>query len=130
VLVVGDTARAIEETAAMLAQHAIVTSCPSPRRALELCEREPFDVVCADADMASMNAAEMFRRLMGVLGHVGFVMLTSPAAYAAGRADGRWHVVFKPVDAGKLVSAVLSLSRLANMRRSVADLARVQGGKR
>jgi DNA-binding NtrC family response regulator len=127
VLLVSDDARTLEDTAAMLGAHATVLSMPSARRALELAEREAFDVVCADADLASMGATELFRRLMGVLGHVGFVMLTSPAAYAQGHADGRWHVVFKPVNPTKLASAVVSLSRLANMRRSVADLARVRG---
>jgi len=129
VLIVGEDAAVLDRAAVLLDAHATVTTTPSPRRALELAEREPFDVVCADADMASMTAVELFRRMMGVLGHVGYVMLTSPAAYAASPADGRWHVVFKPLDGGKLASAVLSLSRLAQMRRSVADLARVRAAR-
>ncbi|MFT3776647.1 MAG: hypothetical protein QM820_65755 [Minicystis sp.] len=118
-----------EDAAAMLGMHAAVTGSPSARLALEMAEREPFDVVCADADMVAMSAAELFRRMMAVLGHVGFVMLTSPAAYAASPTDGRWHVVFKPINPDKLASAVLSLSRLAHMRRSVASLSRLRAGQ-
>jgi DNA-binding NtrC family response regulator len=129
VLVVADDRAVLDRAAALLDMHAEVVTSPSPRRALELAEREAFDVVCADGDMLSMAAVELFRRMMGVLGHVGYVMLTSPAAYAATPADGRWHVVFKPLDAGKLSSAVLSLCRLAQMRRSVADLARLRAAR-
>jgi DNA-binding NtrC family response regulator len=129
VLIVSDDATVLERAAMMLDAHASVTTSPSPRRALDMAEHEPFDVVCADADMVAMGAVELFRRMMGVLGHIGYVMLTSPAAYAASPADGRWHVVFKPLDAGRLASAVLSLSRLAQMRRSVADLARVRAAR-
>lgn len=127
-LIAGDDARLLDAVAAILSPHATVVSCASARRALDAAEREPFDVVCADADMVSMTAVELFRKLMGVLGHVGYLLITSPATYAGAAADMRWHVVFKPIDADKLSAAVLQLSRLAQMRRTVADLARVRRG--
>jgi PleD family two-component response regulator len=126
VLVVGDDERTVAEVVAMLGAQVEAVSCASGRRALELCQRESFHVVCADADMTSMSATELFRRLTGVLGHVGYLMLVSPAGYARGGSDGRWHVVFKPVDAGRLASAVTQLARLSQMRRSVASISHLR----
>lgn len=126
VLVVGDDAAAVDAVVAMLGPQVAAVGCTSARRALELCQREAFDVVCADADMASMSATELFRRLTAVLGHVGYLMLVSPAGYARGGADGRWHVVFKPVDAGRLAGAVAQLARLSQMRRSVASISHLR----
>lgn len=127
-LIAGDDTRLLESVASILAQQANVVTCASARRAIDAADREPFDVVCVDADMASMAPAELFRKLVGVLGHVGYLLMTSPAAYAGSKPDTRWHVVFKPIDAGKLSAAVAQLARIAQMRRSVADLARVRRG--
>jgi CheY-like chemotaxis protein len=126
VLVVGDEATAVEAVMAMLGPSVAATGCTSARRALELCQHEPFDVVCADADLTSMPAAEMFRRLTAVLGHVGYLMLVSPTGYARSDADGRWHVVFKPVDPARLAGAVTQLARLSQMRRSVASISHLR----
>jgi DNA-binding NtrC family response regulator len=127
VLVVAEQAVLRDALAGMLDGHAAVASAVSARKALELAEHEAFDVVCADAEMVIMSATDMFRRMTAVLGHVGYLLVTTPGSYARAPADSRWHVIFKPVDAAKLTAAVLQLSRLAQMRRSVADLGRMRG---
>ncbi len=126
-LVVAEQAVLRDTLAGMLDGTADVTTAASGRKALDLVEREAFDVVCADAEMVVVGAAEMFRRMTAVLGHVGYLLVTTPGAYARAPADGRWHVIFKPVDAARLTAAVLQLARIAGMRRTVADLSRMRG---
>jgi DNA-binding NtrC family response regulator len=125
VLVVSDDVAESQDLAAMLDGVADVVACTPARHALDLTDAEGFHVVCIDAAVTSAGAADLLRRLMTAFGDAGFVVLTSPGDYARGAWDGRHHVVFKPVVAAKLVSAVQQLVRIAEMRRSVRGLSKL-----
>jgi CheY-like chemotaxis protein len=120
ILVVDDTIDSLEMLSLLLQLHgASVTSAESAREALDLYERQNFDVVVSDIGMPVEDGYTLIRKLRGIEAGraappVPAVALTGYAEYAdrnrAIEAGFQDHLR-KPVDANRLISIITKLVR-------------------
>ena len=120
ILVVDDTVDSLEMLTLLLQLHgASVTSANSVREALDIYERQTFDVIVSDIGMPVEDGYTLIRRVRSVEAQrdsapVPAVALTGYAEYAdrsrALEAGFQDHLR-KPVDAERLVSAITKLVR-------------------
>jgi CheY-like chemotaxis protein len=120
ILVVDDTVDSLEMLTLLLQLHgASVTSARSAREALELFERQSFDVLISDIGMPVEDGYTLIRKLRSMEAErettpVPAVALTGYAEYAdRNRAiEAGFHDhLRKPVDADRLMSLITKLGR-------------------
>lgn len=122
VLVVDDDPAAVDGMVAVLSDDVEVTTALSSARALDLLERWSFHVICSDYLMPDMDGAELLRRATSLFAPIGCLMITGAEEYFRNKMEIRYFVLLKPVDPRRLVSMVLHLARLTEMKRSVERL--------
>jgi CheY-like chemotaxis protein len=122
VLVVDDEPAVVESIAAVLCDDVDVTTALSGVRALALIERTSFHVVCSDYLMPDMDGAALLNRAAALPAPIGCLMITGAEEYFRKKSEIRHYVLLKPVDPRRLLSMVLHLARLTEMKRSVERL--------
>jgi two-component system response regulator HydG len=127
VLIVDDDQSQCDLFAMALERHGYEpASTTSPREALELVAREPFDVVVTDLGMTEMDGLELCERILGTSPDVPIVVVTGQgsmdAAISAMRA-GAYDFLTKPIDAKVLG---LSVARAAQHRRLNSEVKRLR----
>jgi len=120
ILLVDDDARALESLGAALADDLDVSVASSPGRALELFERDSFEVVCSDYQMSGMNGLDLLHAVTRRSPHVGCVLITGSPDYMSARAQDSHYVFVKPLDPSRLIRMVLQLARVCRMKRAFA----------
>jgi DNA-binding NtrC family response regulator len=127
VLIVDDDQSQCDLFAMALERHGYEpASTTSPREALELVSREPFDVVVTDLGMTEMDGLELCERILGTSPEVPIVVVTGQgsmdAAISAMRA-GAYDFLTKPIDAKVLG---LSVARAAQHHRLNSEVKRLR----
>jgi PAS domain S-box-containing protein len=122
-LSVDDEADASEVLKAALEQYgATVTTVASAAAALDILEREPFDVLVSDIGMPEMNGYELLRRIRDGDGNARKIPAIAVTGFAreedrqrALQAGYRAHVV-KPIEPDELAAAVHAAARTQSER--------------
>jgi len=127
VLIVDDDQSQCDLFAMALERHGYEpSSTTSPREALELVSREPYDVVVTDLGMTEMDGLELCERILGTSPEVPIVVVTGQgsmdAAISAMRA-GAYDFLTKPIDAKVLG---LSVARAAQHHRLNSEVKRLR----
>jgi DNA-binding NtrC family response regulator len=118
VLVVDDDPVGLETIEAALADDVEVVTTKSPEAALKLIEASTFHVICSDYQMVGMNGLDLLQRATARSPHLGCVLITGSNEYLrATQGDGRYYVLVKPIDPGRLIALVKQLARVADMKR-------------
>lgn len=123
VLVVDDDPSVVESLHAILCDEVDVMTAHSGERAVELLQTTTFHVVCSDYLMPGMDGAELLRQASLLCQSVGCLMITGADEYFRAKMGTRHYVLLKPVDPERLVTMVLHLGRMIEMKRSVERLA-------
>lgn len=123
VLVVDDEPSVVESLHAILHDEVDVTTAHSGERAAELLLTSSFHVVCSDYLMPGMDGAELLRRASLLSESVGCLMITGAHEYFGAKMGTRHYVLLKPVDPERLLTMILHLGRMVEMKRSVERLA-------
>jgi CheY-like chemotaxis protein len=109
--------------AAVLEDEYAVTTCSSGSRALELLQREPFDVLCSDFNMPGMDGVELISRASGMGNPMGLLLVTGSEQEATSRLKGMGELVLlmtKPFDPARLLRQVARLVGLVEIQRTLA----------
>lgn len=122
VLVVDDDPFVVESLQAILCDDVEVMTAHSGEQAAELLETSSFHVVCSDYLMPGMDGAELLRRASLLSQSVGCLMITGADEYFQAKMAARHYVLLKPVDPERLLTMILHLGRMIEMKRSVERL--------
>lgn len=121
VLIVDDEPDFLETIVKRLKRRKIdATGLSSGRAALELLEREHFDVVILDVRMPEMDGIETLREIKRMRPLVEVILLTGHASVESGMEgmqQGAFDYVMKPADIGDLIEKV----RQACQRKSMHE---------
>lgn len=123
VLVVDDDPSVVESLHAILCDEVDVMTAHSGERAVELLRTSTFHVVCSDYLMPGMDGAELLRQASLLNQSVGCLMITGADEYFQAKMGTRHYVLLKPVDPERLLTMILHLGRMVEMKRSVERLA-------
>ncbi|MCC6554242.1 MAG: response regulator [Polyangiaceae bacterium] len=123
VLLVDSDLSALDSMEASLSRDTEVTTAMSGELALRLVEHTRFHLVCAEYKLPGMTGLELLERIVQ---HYppkpGTVLITGASDYGPIQGQTRHYVLFRPFDPARLVSLILRLARLAEMKRSVQSL--------
>lgn len=130
VLVVDDDQTALQTMEGVLAEFD-VARCSSPLRALEMARsavasRRPFDVVCSDYQMPSMNGVELLHSMSLLDPAPSCILITGYVEVLRGSYAKAPHIVgiiIKPYDPEQLIGVVGRLGRVTQFRRSIDQMA-------
>ena len=130
VLVVDDDQTALQTIEGVLAEFDVVRSA-SPMRAMEMAKAaaslgRPFDVVCADFQMPSMNGVELLRTMSLLDPQPSCILITGYVEVLRGSYAKASHIVgiiIKPYDPEQLIGVVGRLGRMTQLRRSIDQMA-------
>jgi len=127
VLVVDDDPRVLDSIEAILSQELDVITCMSGEQALRILETTRFHLVCADYKMSGMNGLELLEKVAQLPHKTSTLLITGCNDYTPIQGQTRHYVMFKPFDPPRLLSLVLQLARLWDMKRSVKSLSDTVG---
>ena len=121
VLVVDDDPGVLRSLELLLSDDCEVTVCDSPRDALEVAVKQPFDVVITDYRMPHMTGAEFAHALKTRLSPAPYTLLLTGTPnevkpHMEG-ADSLVMVLAKPFEPSRLLKLVLQVGRLGMNRR-------------
>jgi CheY-like chemotaxis protein len=123
VLLVDSDLSALDSMEASLSRDTEVTTAMSGEQAIRLVEHTRFHLVCAEFKLPNMTGLELLERIVQ---HYppkpGTVLITGASDYGPIQGQTRHYVLFRPFDPARLVSLILRLARLAEMKRSVQSL--------
>jgi DNA-binding NtrC family response regulator len=119
VLVVDDDANVRTSVERLLSDEVAVAAASSAERALELLRERPFHVVISDFAMPGMDGNALLARIAKMPDYVSCLLITGSDRYQPLVGEPRHYVLFKPFDPERLVSMVMELGRVAEMKRSV-----------
>jgi DNA-binding NtrC family response regulator len=124
VLLVDDDAAVLRSLAAALELEVDVVTCSSAERALELLQKEDFDVVCSDYSMPGMNGLELFERVAKLKMPVACLLLTGSSSFIGRSGTVNEYVLTKPVEPARLSGLLVQLAHTAQLKRQVKRPAR------
>jgi two-component system response regulator FixJ len=122
---VDDDPSLLSTMAAALEDDVDVDICSSPLAALQRLAQTPFHVVCTDLHMPQMDGVELLRRITVQAEPTACILLTGNAAAVNPRAlpgADLVSVVEKPYDLDRLLTLLLQLARLTELRRGARRL--------
>jgi two-component system response regulator HupR/HoxA len=130
VLVVDDDQTSLHTMEGVLAEFDVV-KCSSPVRAVELARsaattQHPFDVVCSDFQMPTMNGVELLRVISLLEQQPSCILITGYLEVLRGSYAKASHIVgilIKPFDPEQLIGLVGRLGRVTQLRRSIDQMA-------
>jgi DNA-binding NtrC family response regulator len=130
VLVVDDDQVALQTIEGILSEHDVVR-CASPLRAVEMARAavslgRPFEVVCADFQMPSMDGVELLLRMSELDPQPSCILITGHVEVLRGSYAKAAHIVgviIKPYDPEQLIGVVGRLGRMVQLRRSTEQMA-------
>jgi DNA-binding NtrC family response regulator len=122
VLVVDDEQTVLDTMEAVLSEHVTVSATSSPTEALRLLDTRSFHVVCADYRMPGVDGVEVLRRTSARTEYTSCLLVTGAEEYFRRQEKGGYYVLLKPFAPDRLVSIVMQLGRVAQMKRTVADM--------
>lgn len=121
VLVVDDDPGVLESLDLLLGDDCAVTTCDSPKDALGVATRLPFDVIVTDYRMPHMTGAEFAFELKKRLNPTPYcLLLTGTPNEVKSTMPGATDLVMvlaKPFDPARLLKLVLQVGRLGLSRR-------------
>jgi len=129
VLVVDDEPAVLLSLQSVLSEDVDLMTCESAERALELLEEHPFHVVVSDFLLPGMNGYDLFRLIRGLPEYTSCLLITGSDAYEQPRDKERHYVLLKPFDPERLITLVVQLGRVAQMKRAVRRLGTSVAGK-
>jgi DNA-binding NtrC family response regulator len=129
VLVVDDEPLVLLSLQSVLSNDADLMTCESAERALELLKDNAFHVVVSDLVLPGMNGNELFRIVRDIPEYTSCLLITGSDRYEQPRDKERHYVLLKPFDPERLVTLVIQLGRVAQMKRAVQRLGSSVGGK-
>ncbi|HEX3850970.1 MAG TPA: response regulator [Polyangiaceae bacterium] len=124
VLLVDDDDAVLRSLAAALELEVDVVTCSSAERALELLQKEDFDVVCSDYSMPGMNGLELFERVAKLKMPVACLLLTGSSSFIGRSGTVNEYVLTKPVEPARLSGLLVQLAHTAQLKRQVKRPAR------
>jgi DNA-binding NtrC family response regulator len=119
VLIVDDDPNVLTSVASLLSDEVDVASAASAERALELMKERSFHVVISDFAMPGMDGNTLLARIATMPEYVSCLLITGSDRYQPLVGGARHYVLFKPFDPERLLSMVMELGRVAEMKRSV-----------
>jgi len=122
VLVVDDDASFLTSIQRVLSDEVEVTTATSADEALELVKDHRFHVVLSDLAMPGMDGKALLRRIGQMPYPVSCLLLTGSDEFDRSKDGEHQYVLLKPFDPARLVTLVLQLARVAQMRRSVENM--------
>lgn len=130
VLVVDDDETSLQTMEGVLSDFDVV-KCSSPERAVEIARsavatRRPFDVVCSDFQMPTMNGVELLHHISLLEQQPSCILITGYLEVLRGSYAKASHIVgilLKPFDPEQLIGLVGRLGRVTQMRRSIDQMA-------
>jgi two-component system sensor histidine kinase/response regulator len=130
VLVVDDDQTALQTMEGVLSEFDVV-KCASPLRAIEVARaaaaaKRPFDVVCSDFQMPTMNGVELLRAMSTLEQQPSCILITGYVEVLRGSYTRASHIVgiiIKPYDPEQLIGLVGRLGRVTRLRRSIDQMA-------
>ncbi|HEY1088880.1 MAG TPA: response regulator [Archangium sp.] len=124
VLVIDDDPGVLQSLELLLGDDCAVTTCDSPKEALGIATRLPFDVIVTDFRMPEMTGAEFASELKKRLSPVPYcLLLTGTPDEVKSHLPGATDLVMvlaKPFDPDRLLKLVLQVGRLGMSRRAAA----------
>ena len=105
------------------------TTCESAEAALDLLKAHSFHVVVSDFALPGMNGNELFAIVRDLPEYTSCLLITGPHDYEQPRDKERHYVLLKPFDPDRLITLVLQLGRVAQMKRAVRHLGSSVSGK-
>ncbi len=129
VLVVDDEPAMLLSIQSVLSDDVELMTCESAERALELLKANPFHVVISDFVLPEMNGNELFRRVRELPDYTSCLLITGSDSYEQPRDKERHYVLLKPFDPDRLITLVMQLGRVAQMKRAVQRLGSSVAGK-
>jgi DNA-binding NtrC family response regulator len=119
VLIVDDDPNVLTSVASLLSDEVDVATAGSAERALELMKDRSFHVVISDFAMPGMDGNTLLARIAKLPEYVSCLLITGSDRYQPLVGGARHYVLFKPFDPERLLSMVMELGRVAEMKRSV-----------
>jgi DNA-binding NtrC family response regulator len=119
VLVVDDDPSVLTSVASVLSDDVDVVAAASAEQALGLLKEQGFHVVISDFAMPGMNGNTLLTHIARLPEYVSCLLITGSDRYQPLRGEARHYVLFKPFDPERLLSMVMELGRVAEMKRSV-----------
>src|SRR6266536_207089 len=122
VLVVDDDISFLTTVERVLSDDVEVTTATSAHEALDLAREHRYHVVLSDWAMPGMDGRTLLRRISQMPYPVSCLLLTGSDRFNRSKDDDHQYVLRKPFDPERLLTLVLQLARVAQMRRSVEHL--------
>ncbi|HEY4119619.1 MAG TPA: response regulator [Byssovorax sp.] len=128
VLVVDDDPHALAGLRLLLMDEFDVVVADGPRRALELIEERPVDVVMSDYEMPGGSGISLLAKIRMRQPRAVCILMTAHATYpdvtALQLEDRGVRVLLKPLDPESTLATVRASSHVSRIRRSVSRLPR------
>ncbi|MCA9627480.1 MAG: EAL domain-containing response regulator [Myxococcales bacterium] len=108
-----------------------VATCESAREALDLLEKERFDVLVSDIAMPGMSGVELLRAVKSSQRHLPVILITgAPDVHSAVQALelGAFKYLLKPIDSKEFVEVVVRAAKLHRLALVKADASSELGG--
>jgi CheY-like chemotaxis protein len=129
VLVVDDEPMVLLTMERLLSDDVMLVTCDTAERALELLQTTSFHVVVSDFALPGLNGNELFEKVRERPEYSSCLLITGSDAYEAPRHGERHYVLLKPFDPERLITLVMQLGRVAEMKRAVRRLGSSVSGK-
>jgi DNA-binding NtrC family response regulator len=113
----------------LLSDDVVLVTCDTAERALELLQTTSFHVVVSDFALPGLNGNELFEKVRERPEYISCLLITGSDAYEAPRHGERHYVLLKPFDPERLITLVMQLGRVAEMKRAVKRLGSSVSGK-
>jgi DNA-binding NtrC family response regulator len=129
VLVVDDEPTVLLTVERLLSDDVVLVTCSTAERGLELLQTTAFHVVVSDFGLPGLNGSQLFEKVRELPEYTSCLLITGSDAYQPPRDGERHYVLLKPFDPERLITLVMQLGRVAEMKRAVRRLGSSVGGK-
>ena len=129
VLVVDDEPAVLLTMERLLSDDVVLTTCDTAERAIELLQTTAFHVVVSDFNLPGLNGNQLFERVREQPEYTSRLLITGSDDYEQPTGGERHYVLLKPFDPERLVTLVMQLGRVAEMKRAVKRLGSSLGEK-
>jgi response regulator RpfG family c-di-GMP phosphodiesterase len=129
VLVVDDEPTMLLTMESLLSDDVVLVTCDTAERGLELLQTTTFHVVVSDYVLPGLNGNQLFEKVRELPEYTSCLLITGSDDYQQPRDGERHYVLLKPFDPERLVTLVMQLGRVAEMKRAVKRLGSSVGGK-
>jgi DNA-binding NtrC family response regulator len=129
VLIVDDEPMVLLTMERLLSDDVVLATCNTAERGLALLQTTAFHVVVSDFVLPGLNGNQLFEKVRELPEYTSCLLITGSDNYQPPRDGERHYVLLKPFDPERLVTLVMQLGRVAEMKRAVKRLGSSLGEK-